>query len=57
MARLMLPAIGTVVHLEGDLEDAYRAAGWVDADSTQLVEVPPVKPVARRAKKAVEPKE
>lgn len=53
----MLPAIGTVVHLEGDLEDAYRAAGWVDADSTQLVEVPPVKPVARRAKKAVEPKE
>lgn len=32
MARLVLEPVGTVVHVEGDLEVQYRAAGWVDAD-------------------------
>lgn len=45
MARLILPASGTVVHLEGDLEDAYRARGWVDADAFDpAVEAAPDKP-------------
>lgn len=28
MARLKHPVTGTVVEIEGDLEDQYRAAGW-----------------------------
>lgn len=48
MARLVLPAAGTVVHLEGDLADSYRAAGWVDADLTQQGEATSEKPQAKR---------
>ena len=48
MARLVLPAVGTVVHLEGDLADAYRAAGWVDADSAP--EATPEKPLSKRGR-------
>lgn len=44
MTRLTLPAVGTVVHLEGDLVDAYRAAGWVDAESAQHDGVLPDQP-------------
>lgn len=45
MARLILPAFGTVVHLEGDLEDAYRAKGWVDANAFDpAAEVAPDEP-------------
>lgn len=43
MARLVLRGAGTVVHVEGDLEAQYRAAGWVDADSVE-VETPKRKP-------------
>lgn len=28
MARLTHPEAGTVVHVEGDLEDQYRSQGW-----------------------------
>lgn len=40
MARLTLPDVGTVVHVEGDLEDAYRAAGWVDTEPSGETEKP-----------------
>lgn len=50
MARLILPAVGTVVHLEGDLADVYRAAGWVEADSAQHGEATPEKPQAKRGR-------
>lgn len=43
MARLMLPEVGTVVHVEGDLEAQYRSAGWVDAGS-EKAETPKRKP-------------
>jgi hypothetical protein len=32
VSRLTHPDAGTVVHVEGDLEQQYRASGWVDAD-------------------------
>jgi colicin import membrane protein len=32
MARLQHPAAGTIVTVEGDLEERYRAAGWADPD-------------------------
>lgn len=50
MARLILPSVGTVVHLEGDLADAYRAAGWVDSDSTQQGEAASEMPQAKRGR-------
>ena len=48
MSRLTLPGVGTVVHVEGDLEGVYRAAGWVDADQEDAI---PEKPKPRRAAK------
>ena len=44
MTRLQHPVVGTVVTLEGDLEESYRAAGWVDADSTEQDTASPEKP-------------
>lgn len=38
MARLVNPGVGTVVHVEGDLEELYRKHGWVDADGPAEVE-------------------
>lgn len=32
MARLTHPTAGTVVHVEGDIEIAYRESGWVDVE-------------------------
>jgi len=48
MARLTLPDVGTVVSVEGDLEDTYRASGWVDATQDEAV---PEKPKTRRTSK------
>jgi hypothetical protein len=42
MARLTLPSAGTVVHVEGDLEDVYRSGGWIDVP-------PPVMEQAQRS--------
>lgn len=49
MTRLTLPAVGTVVELEGDLEDRYRAAGWVDVPAQRAAA--PEKPKTRRNRK------
>lgn len=35
MARLVLRSVGTVVHVEGDLESQYRATGWEDVESAE----------------------
>lgn len=53
MSRLIDPVARTVVHVEGDLEVAFRARGWVDADApTPVIEATPVKPkrAPRRAR-------
>lgn len=54
MPRLTHPSAGTVVTLEGDLEERYRAAGWVDADASAQQEEATTekpKPETRRARK------
>lgn len=40
MARLTLPGVGTVVHVEGDLEKNYRAAGWTEVQQKATPEKP-----------------
>lgn len=58
LARLQNPVTGTVVSVEGDLEERYRARGWSEPD-TQTREPlaapeepvdapPPEKPATRR---------
>lgn len=49
MTRLTLPAVGTVVDIEGDLEARYRAAGWVEVSTRQVAE--PEKPKRGRPRK------
>lgn len=53
MSRLISPVAGTIVHVEGDLESAYRARGWVDAETAEapVVEAAPEKPTRKRAKR------
>lgn len=50
MARLRNASTGTVVSVEGDLADRYRAAGWVDADAAPVEqdEAAPEKPQRKR---------
>lgn len=50
MSRLTLPAVGTVVRVEGDLEASYRAAGWVDVESAQQEAASPEQPQRRRGR-------
>lgn len=35
MPKLKHPTVGTVVTVEGDLADRYRAAGWAEESATQ----------------------
>jgi hypothetical protein len=45
MARLTLPDAGTIIHVEGDLEQTMRASGWVDVTQDEAT---PEKPKATR---------
>lgn len=49
MARLTLPDGGTVVRVEGDLEEYYRDLGWVDVAQSKADPDKPARKV--RAKK------
>ena len=44
MTRLTHPESGTVVHVEGDLEEQYRAQGWEEDQD----EKPARKPRAKK---------
>ena len=44
MAALKHPTAGTVIVVEGDLEQRYRARGWVDTEK--------LKPKHRKSKEA-----
>jgi len=49
LARLIHPTAGTVVTVEGNLEDRYRAAGW--SEEGQQEEATSEKPKTRRSRK------
>lgn len=39
----------TVVHVEGDLADEFRSAGWVDADEKAEKPAPKRRPSSKKA--------
>lgn len=41
MARLQHPTAGTVVDIEGDLFDRYRASGWLEPGQQQAASEEP----------------
>lgn len=45
MPRLVNPATGTVVGVQGELERRYRARGWAEPDGKPSKKATPEKPV------------